>query len=371
MSKFSLFYFTDRPIPTHDTKIKYVFMKSFSQKFDLALVTDSPICNLEVVGSNIKVFNVNLRLKGFNRVDFLKYFFRSLKFYRIASVESIIIIRNNIHYAFFLTIFGCKHVFLEINFPYYIFNSSRIKMYMYRYFFSKGFGTIFLTDSMRKEYLGSTNSVDCKSIISGMGVENSQFAIYEEIKLELRLVDFVYIGTLSFDRGFDVIFEAFNILELRGHKVNVLFIGGNSDSEIENFLELIAKYHFVNIKISFKNWIPQNELIKELSVCRFGLSFIKPELGYRISSPTKFVEYIANLIPPLSNFEICEQSKYSDLFPTCGFSAEQISEVLIYAYQIDSNEYMNLIHNCLKIRDIFNYENISHDLHADILCLMN
>ena len=89
----------------------------------------------------------------------------------------------------------------------------------------------------------------------------------------------------------------------------ILIIGKIFRKKYKTKLLKMVQQLGIEKEIEIHDEVPFNEIIKFIDESDLGISLLPPILAYRVSSPTKVVEYMARGIPVLVNDEIEDQRK--------------------------------------------------------------
>ncbi len=135
--------------------------------------------------------------------------------------------------------------------------------------------------------------------------ENTKNQLRKKLGLENKIV-LCYAGQISEVRGMDIMFNVAKRILTERDDIHILLIGDAPGNYEKLYLRKLLDTPELKGKITCTGWIPQDEVKKYLSVCDIGLSIILDNVIYRMSSPTKVMEYAAMGIPSIVN-EIPDQ----------------------------------------------------------------
>ncbi|MHA1491133.1 MAG: glycosyltransferase family 4 protein [Promethearchaeota archaeon] len=142
-----------------------------------------------------------------------------------------------------------------------------------------------------------------------MGVNSKTFypnQKTEKIRSKYELQDkkiFIYVGTLAKIRRLDIIVKAFSLVKEEVKNAKLLMVGDGSGKEE---LEKLSMNLNLEKDIIFTGNIPYKNVPKYICLADIGLSPIIPLDYYKMSSPTKMLEYMACGIPAIGNREIMD-----------------------------------------------------------------
>ena len=168
-----------------------------------------------------------------------------------------------------------------------------------------------------------------------MGVNSKTFSPNqktEKIKNKYELQDkkiFIYIGTLAKKRHLDIIVKAFSLVKKEVMNAKLLIVG---DGDGKGELEKLSTNLNLEKYIIFTGKIPYKSVPKYICLADIGLSPIPPIDNYKLSSPTKMLEYMACGIPVIGNREIMDMKNViskSNGGILVDFNAESFSTAMI------------------------------------------
>jgi glycosyltransferase involved in cell wall biosynthesis len=105
-------------------------------------------------------------------------------------------------------------------------------------------------------------------------------------------------------RSLNVLLEAFAIVKSKDKKVKLLLVGDGSDNR--NLQELAVTLG-VSDDVVFTGQVANSEVSKFIAAADIGISPVPPLNCYKISSPIKLLEYLAEAKPAIANDEIFDQ----------------------------------------------------------------
>lgn len=114
---------------------------------------------------------------------------------------------------------------------------------------------------------------------------------------------FIYIGTMAKIRHLDIIVRAFFLVKKEIKNSKMLMVGDGSGKEELEHLTMNLK---MESDIIFTGEVPYSEVPKYICLADIGLSPIPPLFIYKMSSPSKMLEYMASGIPVVGNREILD-----------------------------------------------------------------
>ncbi len=142
-----------------------------------------------------------------------------------------------------------------------------------------------------------------------MGVNSKNFypnQKNEKLRSKYKLQDkiiFIYIGSLAKKRRLEIILKAFSLVTKEVMNAKLLIVG---DGDGKGELEKLSMNLNLEKYIIFTGKIPYKIIPKYICLADIGLSPIPPIDNYKLSSPTKTLEYMACGLPVIGNREIFE-----------------------------------------------------------------
>jgi len=171
---------------------------------------------------------------------------------------------------------------------------------------------IFPISSLMKKYLVVNHFLDEYKIYPlPMGVDYKTFfpnQNIEDLRKKYNLnnnIVFIYIGTMVKSRKLDLIVKAFHHVKKEIKNAKLLMIGDGSG---KGELKEISMALNLGDDVIFTGRVPYSEIPKYISLADIGLCPIVPIFMYKMSSPTKMLEYMACEKPVIGNREIFEIS---------------------------------------------------------------
>lgn len=163
---------------------------------------------------------------------------------------------------------------------------------------------------LMKKYLVVNKFLDkLKMYPLPMGVNHKSFfpnQNIEDLKKKYNLGNnkvFVYIGTMEKSRKLDLVIRAFYHVKKEINNTKLLMIGDGSGKDDLKELSLALN---LEKDVIFTGQVPYSEISKYISLADIGLCPIVPIFMYKMSSPTKMLEYMACEKPVIGNKEILE-----------------------------------------------------------------
>lgn len=155
----------------------------------------------------------------------------------------------------------------------------------------------------------------------------------------------IYIGQVTPVRRIDLLIEVLHdVKDSTDVPVELLIVGKLFRKGYrKKLLNMIQRYDLER-NVQLIDEISFDEVPKMISSCHLGLCILPPITAYRVSSPTKVVEYLSLGIPVVANSEIEDQkliisSSRGGLAPI--YDREQIKEAIL-----------NMINNSHNLKDI-------------------
>ncbi|MCP6719123.1 MAG: glycosyltransferase family 4 protein [Patescibacteria group bacterium] len=158
-----------------------------------------------------------------------------------------------------------------------------------------------------QNYLKKKKFEEQKIFTLPMGVNSKSFSPNqktEKLRSKYELQDkitFIYIGSMAKKRRLDIILKAFSLVTKEVINAKLLIVG---DGDGKEELEKLCKNLNLERYIIFAGKIPYKNVPKYICLADIGLSPIPPINNYKLSSPTKLLEYMACEIPVIGNREI-------------------------------------------------------------------
>jgi glycosyltransferase involved in cell wall biosynthesis len=113
------------------------------------------------------------------------------------------------------------------------------------------------------------------------------------------VLEVIYIGTVSEDRGRDIMLEGLSISLKKGAKIKLTIIGASS----EEIRYCVNKARILDIsdELSIKGKISGQEIPKALNLADLGISIWRDQVHRRFNPPTKLFEYLASGLPVIAS----------------------------------------------------------------------
>jgi glycosyltransferase involved in cell wall biosynthesis len=187
--------------------------------------------------------------------------------------------------------------------------SYRIKRYgdlmIRKLFMNHVSGILLISEQMKRFLLDVWPEYANKYIIYPMGVDVSMFE--NNNKIEDRIYDVTYIGTLAKSRRIDLMVDAINSYNQKYGQLN-FHIWGESTNHNDNIdiRKYVEKLNLVD-KVHFHGKVSRSEISKILSQTKIGLSTIPISEIFKQISPTKLMEYLGAGCCVIANKGIDEQ----------------------------------------------------------------
>ena len=115
--------------------------------------------------------------------------------------------------------------------------------------------------------------------------------------------DAIYAGGLWFERGLKVYLEVANFFKINNKNFKLLIIGSFKNKAIELYFHNYIKTKKLEDYIIYKPYMPQSEVLQEMSSAKVGLFFgdIENSPRYDKSISMKVLEYFSQKIPVIIN----------------------------------------------------------------------
>ncbi|MDV5102914.1 glycosyltransferase family 4 protein [Clostridium perfringens] len=200
---------------------------------------DGFISELEILGGNLNIFNINRR--GKNIISELKLMIRYRKFIVKYKPKKVITytIKPNVYCGlitrflgtdFYPNITGLGTAFQEDNL------FKKFIIFIYRISFKKADKVFFENKSNRELFIKEEISDDKNSIcLNGAGVNLDEFEFSALPPFET--INFIFIGRIMKEKGINELFEAIKIIKAKYKKTRFIILGGleeNYEEYIDN-----------------------------------------------------------------------------------------------------------------------------------------
>jgi len=133
------------------------------------------------------------------------------------------------------------------------------------------------------------------------------FIDYKKVEKYNKDNRIIYVGQISLLREFDFFIEMLKKVKRIHEDVELILLGPIMYSGLEQELRKKAKDFGVIENLKFLGEVSKSEVPDFVVGAVLGLSPIPPTKAYRMSSPTKVVEYLALGVPTVANREIEDQ----------------------------------------------------------------
>lgn len=119
----------------------------------------------------------------------------------------------------------------------------------------------------------------------------------------------LYVGKINYSRKLEILLDILNIIVNKKYlkDTKLIIIGKLSTKEIKDKLILKAKKMNILMNLRIYDEVSISEVPIIISKSNIGLSILPPISAYKVSSPTKVVEYLSVGIPVVVNSEIDDQ----------------------------------------------------------------
>lgn len=178
-----------------------------------------------------------------------------------------------------------------------------------------------------------------------LGVEPSILKIDDKLKinfikkynLENDFI-FIYIGTMTKERGIELVIKSFKRLIQNKSNVKLLLVG-----DVENYLQEMVNELNLEKNVIFTGRLQYLDVPYLIDISYAGLSIIKPLDCFFVSSPCKLFEYMFLKKPVLANIEIPENKNV----------IESSNGGLLASYNLNDiyNKMKHLIENPLEAKE--------------------
>ena len=119
-----------------------------------------------------------------------------------------------------------------------------------------------------------------------------------------KTTDLIYVGSMTSDRGMDMILDLTKDLLIDYPNISLKLIGNGPSNYIKSLNSIITKNNMQN-NIRIFDYMDYNKAMKHIQSARIGLCILKPVKNYINSYPTKLFDYMSAGIPFVcSDFEI-------------------------------------------------------------------
>ncbi len=122
----------------------------------------------------------------------------------------------------------------------------------------------------------------------------------------------IYVGQVSYIRRLDLLIDILNKVHDKINNIELWIVGPPQDKGVIQDLKRYAEKRSLLDNVKFFGEIEKNRIPELISRSNIGLSIIPPIKGYKVSSPTKTIEYLSVGIPAVVNEEIFDQKNIID-----------------------------------------------------------
>lgn len=131
---------------------------------------------------------------------------------------------------------------------------------------------------------------------------------FNEYKNKNRLI---HVGQIAYIRRLDFLIKVLATVQKTVKDIELWMVGPAEvqDRDIINKLKKLAKKYSVYDNLRFFGEVPKKKVPIFISKSNIGLSPIPPLKSYKVSSPTKIIEYLSVGIPVVANKEILDQQE--------------------------------------------------------------
>ncbi|MEX2411811.1 MAG: glycosyltransferase [Candidatus Paceibacterota bacterium] len=280
----------------------------------------------------------------------------------------IIFVRNEPIYLLASSIFKRNNMSLifQNSFPHEEISGSKIKRYIAKFLYRLSAGSIdsLLAVSPKglerlRNIFSNVDKGECIPLLS----DNNLVINESDIKKEINIIKFVYIGDHSSLRKLDVVLRSIVNACKENIDAKFYFIGGKVNEidklrQIEGVEELIKKN-----KIEFIKRIPRDELWELLKEMDIGISLIPPDDHYIEASPTKLTEYMSLGLMTIGSSGIPLQEEFilnSKGGRLVKWDEKKITDIFLKVSN-DKSKIVDMKYNSLRYaKNHLNYKNYTH-----------
>ena len=186
---------------------------------------------------------------------------------------------------------------------------------IYRYILSQADFVQPINEWMQRE-INRMGIVKCRMLPTPLSASN-EFLLYKgppakEIAPSEDYKKIIYCGSPGKSRELDFLIDAFALVKGKYDNVKLFFLGdvlGVKDQRFGHIEYLLAKADMYGIRedVVFLGQVPYEEVPGYLLGADIGVSPIPPKRFFRISSPSKCIEYLSLGLPVIANDEILDQ----------------------------------------------------------------
>jgi glycosyltransferase involved in cell wall biosynthesis len=171
---------------------------------------------------------------------------------------------------------------------------------------------------------------------------------FGKVKKQGKMI--LYQGAVNQGRGLEQLIDAIEDIDIQ------VVIAGYGD--IQQKIKQLIEAKGYQYKVILTGYLTPSQLYEQTAKAYIGYNLLDPvSLSYFYSLSNKFFDYIHAAIPSLSNpfpeyIKINQQYKVSHLTE---LNTEEIKKAIIYLLE-NQDYYHELQNNCLKAREIFNWQ---------------
>ena len=152
-------------------------------------------------------------------------------------------------------------------------------------------------------------------------------SLYNNMPFERRPKEFVYVGSMSLERGLDVVIDALDIVNSRYNGNIKLNLIGDIDNDLHEYLA--GKPGWSNVRIHGR--LPAEEVVEFLGSSYCGLVLLSDIKRYRESKPTKIYEYMMSGTPFIaSDFYEWRKLFGEDVGLYCSVNKTSLADSMVY-----------------------------------------
>jgi glycosyltransferase involved in cell wall biosynthesis len=282
-------------------------IQSLAKIYQLTVVSSYPLSHeeLRVIGVNYVVVNA-----GIGRIGWLEYLLRSARVIRQLH-PSVVILLHSMVAPIALIVGKIPTVTYWNEHPTHIApepeNFSPIKAIsrkavrkMMFYGASRASLVMPIGEAHQQDLLKHGCSLHrIRMIYMGVDASFSEVALGNELKDENSPLKLIYVGSISIDRGRDVMLEAIAIVKQFGNIAHLTIVGAN-EAQYQYCHNLVEKLQIMNF-VTIHRRIPGNEIPSMLMQADVGLCIWQDLPWYRFNPPTKLFEYLVAGLPVLAS----------------------------------------------------------------------
>lgn len=233
-----------------------------------------------------------------------------------------IVNQNGLFISPLLKLIGVKNIHLDIRSIPIEINSfrkriDRLLFWKFTIGYLKNYvnGYSFITDRLKDAVENEFNTSFRDYVIWESGVNTNMFhPIDEKVQTdENEIFKLIYHGSISKDRGLNMVIEAISILD-EPCKSNIRLVIIGRGPGVPSLKGLVEK-HGLTRKVIFKGLMPYEDMPAEIAKADYGIYPLPDRPEWNISSPIKIFEYIACGKPTIlttipAHIDICEGQEF-------------------------------------------------------------